>query len=380
MTAPRSAPSRATCRCSPSSATIPGVRFDPRKFVWLGSSSNFANDAYLLMVRNDAPVKSIEEARRPGGPPLVLGSTAEGTSGSDVPMLLRNTLGLNIKLVAGYPDNGAIFLAVDRGEVNGRTVDLTTMKSLRPDWLKPNGGMRALVQFARATRHPDFPDVPTARELATRSCVAGADRARGTALHDGAPLRRAARRARRPRRGAAGGLSRRASRSAISRRCGAARIEVDADRCARRCWQRHRPDRRRCPRTVLDRACAALLTKQQGRDAGPMTAICRHSHDEESHARHTGRSPLARTQGRRERRLRQVQARPDALRPLHGGGRRAGLSRHRGAAGAGSAARAVEAARRARQLYPALRHRRAVGLLRGRGAGRRRAQCRAASL
>jgi tripartite-type tricarboxylate transporter receptor subunit TctC len=26
--------------------------------------------------------------------------------------------------------------------------------------------MRALVQFARATRHPDFSDVPTARELA----------------------------------------------------------------------------------------------------------------------------------------------------------------------------------------------------------------------
>ena len=145
---------------------VPGVRFDPRKLVWLGSSSDFANDAHILMVRGDAPVKSIEDARRAGGPPLVLGSTAAGTSGSDVPMLLRDALGLNIKLVAGYSDNGAIFLAVDRGEVNGRTVDLTTMKALRPDWLKPAGDMHALVQFARATRHPDFPDVPTARELA----------------------------------------------------------------------------------------------------------------------------------------------------------------------------------------------------------------------
>jgi tripartite-type tricarboxylate transporter receptor subunit TctC len=144
-----------------------GVRFDPRKFVWLGSSSSFANDAHILMVRADAPAKSTEEARRSGGPPLVLGSTAEGTSGNDVPTLLRDTLGFNIRLVAGYPDNGAIFLAVDRGEVNGRTVDLTTMKSLRPDWLKPGGAMRGIVQFARVTRHPDFPNVPTARELAT---------------------------------------------------------------------------------------------------------------------------------------------------------------------------------------------------------------------
>ena len=27
------------------------VQFDPRKFTWLGSSSSFANDAYLLIVR-----------------------------------------------------------------------------------------------------------------------------------------------------------------------------------------------------------------------------------------------------------------------------------------------------------------------------------------
>ena len=140
--------------------------FDPRRFPWLGSSSDFSNDAYLLVVRQDAPVKSIDDARRPGGPPIVLGGTAEGTTGSDVPLVLRDTLGINIKLVTGYPDNGAIFLAVDRGEVNGRTVDLSSMKSLRPEWLSPAGRMRALVQFARATRHPEFADVPTARELA----------------------------------------------------------------------------------------------------------------------------------------------------------------------------------------------------------------------
>jgi tripartite-type tricarboxylate transporter receptor subunit TctC len=140
--------------------------FDPRRFTWLGSSSDFSNDAYLLVVRKDAPVKSIDDARRPGGPPIVLGGTAEGTTGSDVPLVLRDTLGINIKLVSGYPDNGAIFLAVDRGEVNGRTVDLSSMKSLRPEWLSPEGRMHTLVQFARATRHPEFADVPTARELA----------------------------------------------------------------------------------------------------------------------------------------------------------------------------------------------------------------------
>jgi tripartite-type tricarboxylate transporter receptor subunit TctC len=146
--------------------TNTGAQFDPRRFTWLGSSSSFRDDAYVLIVRSDAPVKSIEEARRPGGPVLVLGGSGEGASGNDVPMILRDTLGLNVKVVGGYPDTAAIFLAIERGEVNGRTVDLSSVRTFRPQWLMPGGGMRMLLQFGRATRHPDFPEVPTARELA----------------------------------------------------------------------------------------------------------------------------------------------------------------------------------------------------------------------
>jgi tripartite-type tricarboxylate transporter receptor subunit TctC len=142
------------------------VAFDPRKLTWLGSSSSFVNDAYVLIVRKDAPVKTIDEARRHDLPALVLGGTAEGATGSDVPIILRDTIGLHVKQVVGYPDSTAIFLAIERGEVHGRTVDLSSIKSVKPEWLKPDSGYRVLVQFARATRHPELPDVPTARELA----------------------------------------------------------------------------------------------------------------------------------------------------------------------------------------------------------------------
>jgi tripartite-type tricarboxylate transporter receptor subunit TctC len=142
------------------------VAFDPRKLTWLGSSSSFVNDAYVLIVRKDAPVKTIEEARRHDLPALVLGGTAEGATGSDVPIILRDTIGLHVKQVVGYPDSTAIFLAIERGEVHGRTVDLSSVKSVKPEWLKADSGYRVLVQFARATRHPELPDVPTARELA----------------------------------------------------------------------------------------------------------------------------------------------------------------------------------------------------------------------
>jgi tripartite-type tricarboxylate transporter receptor subunit TctC len=145
---------------------VPNVQFDSRKLVWLGSSSSFANDAYILIVRNDAPAKTIKEARRAGGEPLVLGGTAEGATSNDVPIILRDTIGLNVKKVVGYTDSGALYAAVERGEVHGRTTDLSSVRATRPDWLKPNSGFQVLVQFARAIRHPDFPDVPTARELA----------------------------------------------------------------------------------------------------------------------------------------------------------------------------------------------------------------------
>jgi tripartite-type tricarboxylate transporter receptor subunit TctC len=142
------------------------AQFDPRKFNWLGSSSSFANDAYILIVRKDIPVKTIDDARQKGGEPLVLGGTAEGATGNDVPIILRDTIGLNVKQVVGYPDSGAIFLAMERGEVHGRTTDLSSVKAIKPEWLRHGSGFHVLVQFARETRHQDFPNVPTARELA----------------------------------------------------------------------------------------------------------------------------------------------------------------------------------------------------------------------
>ena len=93
----------------------PSVAFDPHKFTWLGSSSSFAGDAYVLLVRPDAPAKSIAEARQPGGRPLVLAGTGEGARDGDVPKILRDALGLNIRQVLGYPDSPSIFLAVERG-------------------------------------------------------------------------------------------------------------------------------------------------------------------------------------------------------------------------------------------------------------------------
>ena len=51
--------------------------------------------------------------------------------------------------------------------MGGRMVELSSLRSTRPSWLAPDSAFHILAQYARVTRHPDFPDVPTARELAT---------------------------------------------------------------------------------------------------------------------------------------------------------------------------------------------------------------------
>jgi len=146
--------------------TNQNVQFDPLKFTWLGSSSSYRDDAYLLLLRKDAKVKSVEDGRRPGGPPIILGSTAEGASSDATGVLLREWLGFNVKVIPGYTDSGVLFLAIERNEIEGRTVGLSAVRANRPDWLKANGLARVLVVFGRGSRHADFPDAPTARELA----------------------------------------------------------------------------------------------------------------------------------------------------------------------------------------------------------------------
>jgi tripartite-type tricarboxylate transporter receptor subunit TctC len=170
------------------------VRFDPLKFGWLGASSSYAGDALLLLVRKDAAVATIDEARGVAKRELVLGATGEHVRGADVPValrepaginlnlvfggaaeeaagsaiphLLREALGLELRVIPGFPDSNAIDLAIERKEIDGRMASLSAVRANRPQWLAPSGPMRVLMQFGRAARHPGLAEVPTARELA----------------------------------------------------------------------------------------------------------------------------------------------------------------------------------------------------------------------
>src|SRR4029079_5930917 len=99
-----------------------------------------------LAIRTDGPVKTIEDARRADRSPLIIGSSGPGSSSYDIPVVLRDTIGLHYKMVSGYPDSAGMFLAMERGEIHSRMVNLTGLKAVKPDWLKPGSGYKILVQ------------------------------------------------------------------------------------------------------------------------------------------------------------------------------------------------------------------------------------------
>ena len=98
-------------------------------------------------------------------------------------VLLREWLGFNMKVIQGYTDSGVLFLAIERGEVEGRTVGLSSVRANKPDWLKPNGLGRVMVVFGRSSRLSDYPDVPMARELAKSAAAKATADALPTAEH-----------------------------------------------------------------------------------------------------------------------------------------------------------------------------------------------------
>jgi tripartite-type tricarboxylate transporter receptor subunit TctC len=137
-------------------AKVEQVRFDVRKFHWLGSTGA---DGVALSIRNDLPYKSFEDIRKVNQE-LIVGTTGPGSNAHDFPLLLKEFAGAKFKLVSGYPSNGDVQLAIQRKEVDAWAALATTIK-LAVD----QGIVRAIVRGRVAT--PGFEHLPVDEELAT---------------------------------------------------------------------------------------------------------------------------------------------------------------------------------------------------------------------
>jgi tripartite-type tricarboxylate transporter receptor subunit TctC len=131
------------------------VRFDVRKFQWLGSSGA---DGVMFSIRPDLPYKSFDELKK--ADKELVATTGPGSNAHDFPLLLKEFAGLKLKLVSGYPANSDVLLAIERKEVDVWSALGTTIK-LAAD----RGAVRPLVRGR--TPVPGFENLPVDEDLAT---------------------------------------------------------------------------------------------------------------------------------------------------------------------------------------------------------------------
>ena len=135
-----------------------GARFEPLKFNWLGA---FDQVDGMCIAWRDSPVKTWDDLLKLE---FTVGSSGAGSEMEIYPAMLNRLFGTKFKIISGYKDGTDVFLAMERGEVEGRCGGLlTVIKATRPEWLKGNKIVAPIVISEK--RSKDFPDTPTILEF-----------------------------------------------------------------------------------------------------------------------------------------------------------------------------------------------------------------------
>jgi tripartite-type tricarboxylate transporter receptor subunit TctC len=136
-----------------------GVQFDPSKLEWIGSASD---EVGLVLSWNTSPVKTYADLQRLG---MTVASTGPGTDSNVYPRVVSNILGVNIKIVTGYPGAADMLLAVERGEVDGAAgISWSSLWPNKKDWIESHK-LNLLVQLGLKSAHAQLKDVPLILDL-----------------------------------------------------------------------------------------------------------------------------------------------------------------------------------------------------------------------
>jgi tripartite-type tricarboxylate transporter receptor subunit TctC len=136
----------------------PGARFDATKMSWIGTPTKEHN---VCIAYHTAAAKSAQDLR---DKQLILGDTGPGTGTRSYPRVLNELLGFKFKLVGGFQSSADVFLAMERGEVDGICESLDSVNNRRPDWISSKK-VNVLLQGGVGP-HPALKGVPFVLELA----------------------------------------------------------------------------------------------------------------------------------------------------------------------------------------------------------------------
>ena len=138
----------------------PGARFDPTRITWLGSP---ATETHICIAYNSPQVK-VKTLNDLYEKELIVGTSGPGNGTYSVPKALSALLGLKFKIIAGFPGTSAVYLAMERGEIDGNCETLASASERRPDWI---ASKKIVILFqGGAMPNSKLTDVPFVNDLA----------------------------------------------------------------------------------------------------------------------------------------------------------------------------------------------------------------------
>jgi tripartite-type tricarboxylate transporter receptor subunit TctC len=117
------------------------------QFAWIGS---MARDLRVCFAMKESGIRSLEDLKRQKA---VFGGSGVGSSSANNVAMIRNLVGLDIKIISAYRGNSEMYLAAERGEISG---SCASWSSLPEHWLK-DGKINLLARLSPTTA-PDLPE------------------------------------------------------------------------------------------------------------------------------------------------------------------------------------------------------------------------------
>lgn len=140
----------------------PAIQFDMAKFRYLAVP---VSETYLMVVTRKPGVTKFEELLGPKGKQVVIGGIP-GSTVEHAPILARDVLGANLRVVLGFKGTADVRMAIESGEVEGLFNTYTSLKITSFDKLK-NGDWLVLAQMSeKPIKDLIIPNVPTISQIA----------------------------------------------------------------------------------------------------------------------------------------------------------------------------------------------------------------------
>ena len=125
------------------------LHFDVQKFSWIGSATN---ETSVCVAHERTGITSFDQLY---DQELIVGGVGAGVDADDFPRVLRGALGVNFRVVSGYPGGNDTLFALERGEVDGRCGwSWSSLLATHEAWVE-DGRLEVLLQMGR-TPNPEL--------------------------------------------------------------------------------------------------------------------------------------------------------------------------------------------------------------------------------